>query len=108
MLLSSYLHPHAQSLALNALSRISGARIQLKLAYQDPPETVSVGEGGDGPGDRIVTVTVYSPELWLKLCSNFDLVCSHLLGEIEGCVGCVLMYGDVGLRGGVYVPGGGL
>lgn len=105
MPLSSYFHPHAQSLALNALSRISGARIQLKLAYQDPPETVSVGEGGDA--DKIVTVTVYSPDLWLKLCSNFDLVGSHL-GEIEGCVGCVLMCAGVGLRGGVYVPGGGL
>ena len=72
MPLSSYLHTHAQTLALNTLSRITGARILVTLRYHDPPKTVTVGDGGDA--DPVVSVTVYKAGFWVKLCSNFDLV----------------------------------
>lgn len=75
MTISSYLHSYAQSLAVNALSRITGARILLDLAYQDPPEVVTVGQGEES--DPCVRITVYDPGLWLKLLSYFDLVGFH-------------------------------
>lgn len=86
MPLRSYLHPHAQSLALNTLSRITGARILLTLRYHDPPQTVTVGDGGDA--DPVVSVTVYEAGFWVKLCSNFDLV------GIFFCSGCLSVFAN--------------
>lgn len=70
--MTSYLHPYAQQLVLHALSRIKGARLIIKLQYQDPPETVQLGDGVEG--DPRVVLTVHNPGVWMRLCSNFDLV----------------------------------
>ena len=72
MSLASYLHPYAQQLVLNALSRIKGARLTIKLQYQDPSETIQLGDGVEG--DPWVVLTVHNPGFWIRLCSNFDLV----------------------------------
>ena len=72
MSVTSYLHPYAQQLVLHALSRIKGARLLIKLQYQDPPETVQLGDGVEG--DPRVVLTVHNPGFWMMLCSNFDLV----------------------------------
>lgn len=103
MAVSSYLAPYAQQLVTSILSRISGGRIRFILQYQDPPQEVTVGDGGDE--DPVVEVKLYEEGFWVKLCSNFDLV-----GFVLSKPDLVMRVGtdSVGLCGGVYVPGAGL
>lgn len=70
--MAAYLSPYAQQLVTGILSRIKGGRIRFILQYQEPPEDVEVGDGGDK--DPVVEVKVYDAGFWVKLCSNFDLV----------------------------------
>lgn len=72
MAVSSYLAPFAQQLVTSVLSRISGARIRFILQYHDPPQEMTLGDGGDK--DPVVDVKVHEAGFWVKLCSNFDLV----------------------------------
>lgn len=73
--ISSSLGPYAQQLALHALRRISGAQFKVVLQYQDPPEVIRVGEtDSSDPPKSTVTLNVRSPNLWMRICSCFDLV----------------------------------
>jgi hypothetical protein len=73
--ISSLFYAYAQQLALHSLSRISGAQLKIILQYQDPPEVIQVGiiDGPEQP-ESSVTLIVRNPNLWMRICSCFDLV----------------------------------
>lgn len=72
---SYFLHPYAQQLALHALQRIQGAQITFILQYKDPEEVIQVGDTGGSPqSDSTVVLRVRSPNVWMRICSCFDLV----------------------------------
>lgn len=72
--LSYYAHPYAQQIALHALQRINGARLKFILQYKEPPEEIQVGETGSEKSDSTVVLRVRSPNVWMRICSCFDLV----------------------------------
>lgn len=76
--LSYYIHPYAQQIALHALQRINGARLKFILQYKEPPEEIQVGETGPEKSDSTVVLRVRSPNVWMRICSCFDLVRHHL------------------------------
>lgn len=71
--LSYYIHPYAQQIALHALQRINGARLKFILQYKEPPEEIQVGETGSEKSDSTVELRVRSPNVWMRICSCFDL-----------------------------------
>lgn len=73
--ISSLFYSYAQQLALHSLRRISGAQLKVILQYQDPPEVIQLGtsDGSEQP-ESDVTLIVRSPNLWMRICSCFDLV----------------------------------
>lgn len=73
--LVSFVYPYAQQLALNALRRISGARLKVILQYPEPPEVIEVGNiNGLEQPERTATLIVRNPSLWIRICSCFDIV----------------------------------
>lgn len=98
--LSYYIHPYAQQIALHALQRINGARLKFILQYKEPPEEIQVGETGSEKSDSTVELRVRSPNVWMRICSCFDLVRHHILVI---CIVYMLMR-FLGLCRGLYVP----
>lgn len=100
--ISCFLHPYAQQLALHALQRVYGARLKFILQYQDPTEVIQVGDiGGSEQSDSTVVLLVRSPNLWMRICSCFDLV---RLSWLDSDVNVVLLMECVRANRGLQRP----